>query len=152
KFRVQFEQTAGRLHGVEVMFGNFPAGIDRIPFKLALHVRDEVAGLARAHAAEDLRRDRPRSRMPLKSDLVSGVTDLSAASSSHASSSGVISKNFRCCSRSERMTSLTNSLASAHTPERTWSRRKSSTSLAKATVMVENYRWLIMLAMFRRPP
>ena len=92
KQRMFSEQLTGGFDGGEKAFGNVPVGVDRIPFKLAFHVRDEIAGLARAHAAEILART--RSRMAAKSDLVSGVVGLSAASSSHVSSSGVMSKGF----------------------------------------------------------
>src|ERR1035437_8694842 len=117
ELRMLAEQLAGGFDGVEIAFGDFPVGVDRIPLKLAFHVRDEIAGLVDAHATEILART--RSRMAVKSALVSGVTGLSAASISHASNSGVMAKNLRCCSRSERMTSLTSSLASAQTPELT---------------------------------
>ena len=72
--------------------------------------------------------------MSLKSAEVRGVAGLSAASSNQASSSGVTSKTFVCCSRTERRTSFTNLLASAQAPARTCSCKKSSTSLANAIV------------------
>jgi hypothetical protein len=74
------EQLTGGFDGGEIAFGNFPVCVDGIPFKLAFYVRDEIAGLVRAHVAE--------------SDFVSGVVGLSAASSSHVSSLGVMSKGF----------------------------------------------------------
>src|SRR5665647_1320363 len=90
KQRMLHEQLADGFDGGEVAVGDFPVCVDRIPFKLAFHVRDEIVGLARAHASAVLART--RSRMAAKSDFVSGVVGLSAASSSHASSSGVRSK------------------------------------------------------------
>ena len=83
KLRMSGKQLADGFDGGKIAFGDFPVGVDRIPLKLAFHVRDKIAGLARAHAAEILART--RSRMAAKSAFVSGVVGLSAASSSHLS-------------------------------------------------------------------
>src|ERR1051325_5929583 len=128
-----FKQTTRGFDRVEVTVSDVPARVERVPLELMFQVRDEVVGLDRAHGVEDLAR--ARSRTASKSALVSGVTGLSADSNNHASNSGVGLNGTRCCSRSERMRSLTSSLASAQTPVRTCSSRKRSTSLASAIVM-----------------
>ena len=117
--RVLFQKSNGGFDSRDVEFRYFPSGIDGVPLKLPFHVRDEIVGLEHAHVAEDFKRDRTRSRMPSKSFAVSGVTGLSAASSSQASNSGVIANGFCCYSRTERRRSLTSSLGSEETPART---------------------------------
>lgn len=80
----------------------------RIPLELPLHVADEgirFCGRSSYFTAEVIR-DRTRCRMASKSFGVSGVTACSAAFSNQASSSGVISKGMCCCSRTDRMSSL----------------------------------------------
>jgi hypothetical protein len=116
KLRMLSEKPAGGFDGIEIMIRYFPVCVERISLKLPLNVRDEIVRLADAH---DFMRARTRSRMELKSSRVSGVTGLSAASSNQFSSSGVTSNGFCRCSRTERMMSLTSSLALAHAPRRT---------------------------------
>ena len=70
--------------------------------ELPLNISREIVRLADAHAAGVFARARTRARMASKSFFVSGVVGLSAASSSQASNSGVTSKGFRCCSRTDR--------------------------------------------------
>src|SRR5207248_8757019 len=113
------EESASGLHGSDELLRHVPARIDRIPLELSLNVRDEIAGLADTHDAADFVRARTRSRTLSKSVPVNGEVGASAASSNQASNSGVRSKGRCRCSRTERMTSFTNSLASAQTPERT---------------------------------
>lgn len=130
------KELAGRFHGGEVGFSYIRRSVISVPLELALNVRNEVVRLADAHEILERFRSPARRRMPSKSARVSGVTAWSADSSSQASSSDVILKGFSRCSRTERITSLTNWLASAQAPVRTCSFRKASTSLANSTVML----------------
>lgn len=107
----------------KVVYGHLPTRVGCVPLELSLNIRGEIVRLADAHDARDFTRARTRARMASKSFFVSGVVGLSAASSSQVSNSGVTSKGFCCCSRTERMTSLISSLASAQTPARTCSWR-----------------------------
>src|SRR5438034_10987416 len=129
KLRVPAEELTGGFHRGEVVFRHIPTRVDCISLELPLHVRKESVRFADVHDAVDWMRARTRSRIMSKSAPVSGVAGWSAASNSQASNSGVTSMGFCCCSRIERITSLTNSLGSAQTPECTWFCRKSSTSL-----------------------
>jgi len=132
KRRMLPEELASRLHRVEIKIGHFPTRIQHIPLKLPFNVGNELVRLADVHAAGVWTRVRTRSRMPRKSAAASGETGLSAASNNQASNSGDTTKGLCCWSRTERRRSLTRSLASAQTPERTCSCKKSSTSLARA--------------------
>jgi hypothetical protein len=49
KQRMLSEKLAGGLHGSKIMLGHIPACLRRIPLKLLLNVRDEIAGLEDAH-------------------------------------------------------------------------------------------------------
>ena len=89
KQRMLTDQLAGSFNRFEITFRNIPIRVCCIPFKLTFHVRDKIFGLADAHGLADFTLARTRSRMLLKSAFVSGVVGLSAASNSHASSSGV---------------------------------------------------------------
>ena len=151
KLWVLAEKLAGRFHRGEVTLGHLPTRVDYIPIELPLQVRNESIRFLEAHDAGACVRARTRSRMASKSALVRGVTGWSAASNNQASNSGVTSRGFCCCSRIERMTSFTNSLGSAQTPERTWCRRKSSTSVARTIVMVEEYRPSLSFASETQP-
>src|SRR6266567_1584488 len=140
KLRVLAEEFTGGFHCGEVIFRHIPTRVDCIRLELPLHVGKECVRFADAHDGVDWVRARTRSRMVSKSAPVSGVAGCSAASNNQASNSGVTSRGFCCCSRIERMTSLTNSLGSLQTPVRTWFCRKSSTSLARTILMARNYR------------
>src|SRR5437667_5411669 len=106
KLRVLAEKLAGRFHRGEVTLRHLPTRVDFIPLKLPLNIRNESIRLVDAHDAVACVRACTRSRMASKSDFVSGVTGCSAASNNQASSSGVTSRGFCCCSRIERIASL----------------------------------------------
>ncbi len=61
--RVLLNKMASGLHDVEITISHVPSGIDRIPFVMALDVRDKIIGLAQAHAPEAFARPRTRSRI-----------------------------------------------------------------------------------------
>src|SRR5436190_4596745 len=117
------EELAVGFDGGQVSLSHVPVRVEHVPLKLPFNVRDEIVRLADAHFLPDCVRSRTLSRMEVKSSRVSGLAGFSAASNNQASNSGVSSNGFCCWSRTERRRSLTNSLASVQTPERTCSRR-----------------------------
>lgn len=131
KSRMLTEEAARCFDCCEVSFCDINVRIFQISAILPLHVRDEIVRLADVHEADGLS-DCARSRMPVKSDGVSGVVGLSAVSSNHFSNSGVTSNGLCCWSRTERTRSLMSFPGVSQTPARTWLCRKSSTSRSSA--------------------
>ena len=95
KHRLAFDERAGGGNSREVALCDLPSRIFRLPLILQFRIRDEISRLADAHAAGPSSRARTRWRMASKSAGINGVAGLSAASRSHASSSGVAVKG--CC-------------------------------------------------------
>ena len=128
------QELASGFDSIQVSISKFPTLLVYVPLCLALYIGDELGRFIETHESLGALRARTLSRIPWKSAAESGVAGWSAASSSQASSSGVISKGVTCWSRKERRTSFTSSAGSVQFPARTCCSRKSSTSLASLIV------------------
>ena len=154
QMRMLAQQPAGSLNGIEVTVSHIGVCVGKVPGELALDISKELVRLADLHVLEGAGRRRARWRMPSKSARDKGVEGWSAACRSQASSSGVTWNGLRCCSRTERRTSLASSPGSAATPARTCSCRNSSTSLASAMVTARAYHarsaWQVVTSLLSR--